>query len=191
MITKEHIDSFKRTFSYCHPSMLMLGRQTNTSGLQFPCPYKTLDPDGGDYPVDLNQDIPRMAAEHGFAGGLLGYFQTVFNIGTLEHVWDVHQAFVNTASLLKIDGYYIGQHPVAGWEGHGIHITEASKIVDFFTLNGFGVVDRWFTTAVGNPCDEPKRNGGKSILLWFVAQRLYDVDTWRKPQQVYVDGKKT
>jgi len=184
MITNDHLQSFTRLRKYCHPDMLMLGRQTNTSSFRFPCEYKTLDLDGGDFKLDLGED---MADEWGLH---CEAWETVFNLGTLEHVWDAHQAYVNAASMVRLNGHFIGQSPVAGWEGHGIHVTDYKMIQAFFIGNGFRIEDAWCTTQAGNDCDAPKRNGGKSVLYWFVARRVQLNAEWKKPSQVYTNGVK-
>lgn len=183
MILREHIPSYERLAPFMKPDMLMLGRQINTSGWKFPCEFKTLDPDKGDYDVDLGE--PKGACDlH-----LDGKFQTVFNLGTLEHVWDIHQAYVNAASMVASGGFFLGQSPVAGWEGHGIHVTDWKFVRAFFMSNGFVIREQWFTTQAGNACEAPKRNCGKSILYWFIAARLSIID-FAKPSQIYKEGVK-
>ncbi len=165
------------------PKMLMLGNQQNSSGKTFPCAYETLDPDGGTYRHDLS--------DHFETDSLREAFRTVFNLGTIEHIWDAHNAYVNSANMVVLGGHFLGHSPVAGWEGHGIHVTESRFILDFFRLNGFVILDHWLTTAAGNPCAAVIRNGGKSVLLWFVARRDVIVGQWKKPSQVYAKGVKS
>ncbi len=145
MILTEHIPHLRRLEPYMHGPMLMLGRQTNTSAYRFPCDYKTMDLDGGDFLFDLGDEKAHQKTN--IVGYHIEAYNTVFNLGTLEHVWDAHTAHVDTF---------------------------------------------WFTTQAGTVCEPPKRNCGKSILLWFAAKRVEAVfaDHWRKPSQVYVDGKK-
>lgn len=189
MILTEHIPHLRRLEPYMKDPMLMLGRQTNTAGYRFPCDYKTMDLDGGDFQFDLGDEKAHQTTD--VIGRHLEAYNTVFNLGTLEHVWDAHTAYVNATQMVRHQGFFLGQVPVAGWEGHGIHITAPGRVLDFFSLNGFTIEDHWFTTQAGNPCGLPMRNGGKSILLWFAARRAFIQDgLWRKPSQVYVDGKK-
>ncbi len=199
MITPEHIPSFNRLAPYMKADMLMLGRQTNTARYVFPCEYKTLDPDGGDFEMDLGAprvelpfDSPAFDSPINEMDRHTEAWQTVFNIGTLEHVWDAHAAFCNAASMVRRNGYFLGQFPVAGWEGHGIHVTDWKMIVAFFDLNGFEIEQRFWTTQAGNPCDEPRRNGGKSVLFWMAARRVMLASSykWQKPSQVYKKGVK-
>jgi hypothetical protein len=185
MIINDHLASYQRLLPYLKPDLLMLGRQTNTSVFQFPCDYKTLDLDGGDFEIDLGEK-PGCGYDRDHLAG----WQTVFNLGTLEHVWDAHQAYVNAASMVKLGGYFIGQAPVAGWEDHGVHITDWAMINKFFLENGFAIYEQWFTTQAGNVCEAPKRNGGKSILSWIVMKRTQLNAGWKKPSQVYAKGVK-
>ncbi len=188
MIVAEHVPHLQRLAQYFKPAMLMLGRQSNTARWEFPCKYTTLDLDGGDLKIDLNEFTDAQGFDP--LEDHRGRYQTVFNLGTLEHVWDVHSAYVNAASMVAKGGRFICQAPVAGFEGHGIHITDPKRIIDFFQLNGFIIDDAWLTTQAGSPIPAITRNAGKSVLLWFSAQRVECVDRWQKPSQVYTQGKK-
>lgn len=130
--------------------------------------YKTLDPDGGDYQHDLNESIEDM--DCGFA--------TVFNLGTIEHVWDVHTAWSNALRMVATEGYFVTVSPVQGWDGHGIHITDRHAIRAFVKDNGFAIVEE-------RCCVE-----ARGVLLWLAARKLVHTTTFRKPQQVYTGGKK-
>jgi len=193
MILAEHIPAHNRLSKYMNGPMLMLGNQSNECGFQFPCAYQTLDPDGGDFKIDLNNILtPDLSADQYKAGAsvnLLSAFETVYNLGTLEHVWDVNQAYENAAKMVRLNGHFIGHSPVAGYEGHGIHVTSPGRIIDFFRFNGFNIVDMFFTDQQGRECGQPERNCGRSIILWFAAQRV-GAFNYIKPQQVYKNGVK-
>lgn len=186
MIVREHIPSYRRLAPYMQPEMLMLGNQANTSGWQVPCPYTTLDPDGGDLRFDLSA-MPRHDSGHTVYSQ---FWKTVFNLGTLEHIWDVREAYVAAAHMVAVGGYFLGASPVAGWEGHGIHVTDPAFLLSFFTLNGFEIVDHWFATQAGGEYQKPTRNCGKSVTLWFAARRLRVVTAWVSPSQIYSKGVK-
>lgn len=179
MILPEHMPHILRMEPYFKAPMLMLGNQENKAGYKFPVPYDTLDLDGGDIKLDLNQQL------------VYGRdWETVFNLGTLEHVWNVHQAYLNAGRAVKTGGYFLGHSPVAGYEGHCIHITGWKYLLQFFELNGFQIVDRWFSEQGGRICDAPSRNCGRSIILWFVAKKITGGNPIRFPQQVYMGGVK-
>ncbi len=181
MIVKEHFKHYDRLRKYCQSPMLMLGNQANQSAYDFGVSYKTLDPDGGTISWDLNKLIPpEWLAKYG----------TVFNLGTIEHVWDVHSAFVNVIKMLRIKGTYLHEGPVAGYEDHGIHITDWRLIRDFFTMNGFGILESWFTLQNGKECGSPYRGCHKNILYWFAAEKIRSEGLIKIPQQIFKGGLK-
>jgi len=167
MLIRKHIDHYNRLKSYCTGKMLMLGNQYTNVGPAtelFPCTeYKTLDPDGGDFPLDIQGDLSSMDE----------MWDTVFNLGTLEHVWDVHKAYGNAARMIKVGGYFIGHAPVENYNNHGIHVTNSEAILRFFSINGFEIVDSWKSD---------------SVLLWHVAKKITHQTEFIRPQQVWIDG---
>lgn len=191
MILSEHAEHHRRLFPFMRPRMLMLGNQQNVCGLKFPCEYEKLDPDGGDHKIDLNNPLSAEGSATTPAKDFKLYdaFETVYNLGTLEHVWDVHQAYENAARMVKLGGFFIGHSPIAGYEGHGIHVTDWRRITDFFHLNGFTVADQFFTHQDGSAAPAPSRNCGRSVILWFAAKKTRPY-SWLKPQQIYNDGVK-
>lgn len=169
MLIKQHINHYQRIKPYCvGKTMLMLGNQYTKVGPAAELfelkEYKTLDPDGGDYAIDVQSDLSFMDQQ----------WDVVFNLGTIEHVWDVHQAYSNSARLVKVDGYYIGHAPVENYNNHGIHVTNASAILKFFEMNGFELVEHWTSD---------------STILWHVARKVKHVTEFARPQQVWIDGE--
>lgn len=169
MLIKQHLHHYQRIKPYCaSKSMLMLGNQYTKVGpaaeLFELSKYKTLDPDGGDYAIDIQSDLSFMDQQ----------WDVVFNLGTIEHVWDVHRAYSNSARLVKVDGYYIGHAPVENYNNHGIHVTNAKAILKFFEMNGFEMVEHWTSD---------------SVILWHVARKIKHVTEFVRPQQVWIDGE--
>src|ERR1051325_3132087 len=161
MILQAHLPHYERLRqlgAYRSP-MLMLGNQESHVGDPAEFfgveDYRTLDPDGGTYQADLNY-------WWGFNPG----FRTVFNLGTLEHVWDARVAWSVALSVVHVDGVFITVSPVGGWENHGIHITDWRFIRAFIELNGFAVMDAWLTRANGEEISSVERGGGDQ-LLWL------------------------
>ena len=155
--------------------MLMLGSQE----CQFGDPkdffgvksYQTVDLNGkADITRDLTGDWSDMAQQFG----------TVFNLGTIEHVWDTHRAFCNTAAAVRPGGFYISAFPAEGYAGHGIHVIDPKYINQFFTLNGFDHKMSWIE-------DDSGRNGmvGLHRIAWTVHQKLLHVDEFRCPTQIW------
>ena len=167
MIIEKDLIHYNRCKPYCKGSMLMLGHQYSELGDPknlFECTeYTTLDPDNGNLKLDLNSEL----------GFLDHKFDTVFNLGTLEHVWDVHQAYSNAARMVKTNGYFIGHAPVEKWPNHGMHVTSANAIIRFFSLNGFEIIDAWKTD---------------SVILWVIARKTIHLTTFKIPQQIWDNG---
>ena len=130
--------------------------------------YTTLDPDGGDIEEDLTQWVPDRK------------YQTVFNLGTIEHIWDAHKAFSVAASAVEIGGAFIHHAPAGGYEGHGVHVTDWRMTRRFFEQNGFDIGDIWFSRQNGQPLGSIQRNQGQQIF-WMVAWKVEEVEEYKAP----------
>ena len=140
--------------------------------------YFTLDLDGGDLRLDLNKDL-KLSQTFRDAGAIQG--RTVFNFGTLEHVWNVQNAWGNALRAVEVGGYFLSVGPVSGYKDHGLHVTSAAAIVSFVTKNGFTILDRWFT------------NREVGTNMWMAATKtrhIADLADFEPAWQVYADGEK-
>lgn len=174
MIIKAHDRFYKRILQYTETPMLMLGNQKLQAGYKNPFPtYMTFDPDGGDFQEDLSSisEFP--------------LFKSIVNIGTIEHIWDVHGAYSNTCRMIEIGGVYAGTVPCGGYINHGIHVTKHKYIIDFLQLNGFTILDEWLTGRE-NEVTAPLLKG--DTLSWVVAKKTKDVQEFAKPQQIFRGG---
>jgi hypothetical protein len=176
-IVNHHKMHYERLLPYTRDrSMLMLG--ATTIHPQFYPPeewfgltsYQSLDPDGGDITRSLTEDLSDMYEQFG----------VVWNLGTIEHIWDVHSAYSNAAKLVEVGGYFIGHAPVVKYRGHGICVAEDSAIMAFFAKNGFEHVEHWhMASQLGE-------------IMWHVEKkvesRLGDLD---HPTQIFDNNKKT
>lgn len=181
VILPEHLPHHRRlkAAGAFEPLLLMLGNQEDRTGQAAAIfgAYTTLDPDGGDLRLDMNEDLTDLA----------GRFGSVFNLGTLEHVWDVRQAYVNAARAVRLGGTFAGHGPVSGYQDHGVHVTDWRFVEAFLTLNGFRLLDSWLTDQQGNPVGGVVRGSG-NVLHWCVARRERIVERFRAPQQVFRGG---
>ena len=130
--------------------------------------YTDLDPDGGMLKLDLNRPLHK----------IWGNYEAVFNIGTLEHIWDVHVAWSNALAAVRVGGVFVTFSPVTGWVKHCIHITGARWIEEFILSNGFSCI---FKTI---------HKMEKGNILVFAARRDKTVETYLAPQQIYKSGRK-
>lgn len=189
MILREHAGSHRKFAQFMNGSMLMLGRQDGmidglnakdyfmAMGLTH---YHDLDLDGGNISLSLDDDLHPLGAQ----------FEAVYNLGTIEHVWDAHRAWCNALRMVKVDGHLLIHAPVGGYEGHGIHITNVQYLERFLTLNEAVCRSRWFTRQDGLPSNGPERGAG-NIIYWAAWQKtahLAELADYQRPQQVFHQG---
>ena len=192
-IHPHHIPDLERLAPYYCAPMLMLGATTsaipeyptalNYFGQWVGEEYCDLDLDDGDLPLDLNLE----QKEYRVCGAdkktkkivLTNAFNTVFNFGTIEHVWDANKAWSNALRFVKVGGYFLTHSPVAGYRNHGLRITSEPAIRAFVSKNGFQILDAWITTRpVGN-------------TLWLAAVKEWHIEENLAPAwQVYEEGEK-
>jgi len=126
--------------------------------------YTSLDLDGGDIQLDLNSPQPSLYQK----------YKTVINIGTLEHVWDNHNAWSNALAAVMEGGMLISVHPDGGWHEHGINRTVPKWIAHFCELNGFRVRDRFVMPGL-------PENRMAHVLA---AEKMIHVTNFVKPMEV-------
>jgi len=129
--------------------------------------YTTLDLDGGDLKLDLDFDQPQLDQR----------WDVVINLGTLEHVWDVHQGYSTAARAVKLGGYFMGHAPCEGFAGHAVNITSKEAIRRFFEFNGFEIIDEWVQA----------RKEGR--IHWIIAHKLEHRRDFSKPKQIWQSGR--
>jgi hypothetical protein len=123
---------------------------------------------------DMNEPIPP---------GWRGRYRLVVDIGSLEHVFDTRRCLENLCALVAPGGHYFGHVPVNGYFGHGLHVFNPQAIVGALTLNGFSVRMLRYTTAGGEPVDDPAAGG--DVLMWIVARSDGEVEGFTVPQQSF------
>jgi len=96
--------------------------------------------------VDLNHPIPANA---------LGQFDYVLDVGTLEHCFNVAQALVNMAALLRVGGVIIHENPF-NWGNHGFWNLNPTLYHDFYSDNGFEVMEIALITRDGRVLQVPQ-----------------------------------
>jgi len=90
---------------------------------------------------NLNQPIPPE---------LSGRYGTVFDGGTIEHVFDVRTAFVNIANMLAPGGRVLHITPCNNYVNHGFWQPSPRSFYDFYQINGFTDLE---TTMIVHPRD--------------------------------------
>ena len=127
---------------WSNPSLLMYGRQNNTSlnqtseslfqGLGF----YTIDSmdisdfEGANITHDLNYPIPQKLKQQ---------YNCVFDGGTSEHVFDVKSSLFNTHELLKVGGVAIHAVPINNLVNHGFYQFSPALFFGFYEQNGYKI----------------------------------------------------
>jgi SAM-dependent methyltransferase len=86
---------------------------------------------GSEIVLDLNHPYPEMSREQ---------YDYVLDVGTLEHCFNVAQAGMNMAGLLKVGGIILHENPF-NWGNHGFYGLNPTWYHDFYTDNGFELME--------------------------------------------------
>ncbi|SFL03579.1 hypothetical protein SAMN05216390_108110 [Lachnospiraceae bacterium KH1T2] len=99
-------------------------------------------------------------------------FDYILDGGTLEHIFDIKEALINTCKLLRENGVIIHNVPSNGWCDHGFYSFSPSFFIDFYKNNGFDI-DSIFLFGYKYPdTDAP--------AIFSPDCRMIDVDRWVK-----------
>lgn len=156
------------------------------------------DWEGADHILDLNLPVP---AE------LHGRFATVFEAGTLQHVFDLPQVFANLHALVQEGGRVIhGMAPSTNHVDHGFYMFSPTLFHDFYTANGWRIEacyffeffpywfrgrfhsTRWKIRRYTPGCLDHLAYGGfgaRQVALFVVATKVPGATADRIPQQSY------
>lgn len=188
-IHPHHEPHLERLGQYMHAPMLMLGAQGSAIP-GFPTAreyfaqwagddYHELDLDGGDLHLDLNKDLR--------VNGLEEVFRTVFNLGTIEHVWNAHNTWANALRAVEVGGHFLSHGPISGWVNHGLHMTNPDAIRAFISKNGFSIRAHW-TSHWARP-----DGTFQGDVMWLAAvkeRHIEELADFEPAWQVYEEGQK-
>ncbi len=154
--------------------------------------------EGADHILDLNLPVP---------GELRGRFDTVFEAGTIQHVFDLPQVFANLHALLRDGGRVIhGMAPSTNHVDHGFYMFSPTLFHDFYAANGwrieaeffFEFFPYWFRGRFHSTPWKIRRYtpgcldhlayggfGARQVGLFFVATKVPGATAERIPQQSY------
>lgn len=80
-------------------------------------------------------------------------YDMVLDVGTAEHCFNIGQALINMACLVKKGGHIIHENPHSGWGNHGFYSLHPTLFHDFYIQNGFELVKCQLTTRDGRVAD--------------------------------------
>jgi hypothetical protein len=121
--------------------------------------------------LDLNKPD---GAEPYKANRYLAY-DIVLDVGTAEHCFNIGQALINMASMVKQGGYIIHENP-ANWGNHGFYNLNPTLFFDFYEQNGFQVEAMKLVAKDGrfiipNPVSRFKFPN-EEVNIFCIAQRI-------------------
>jgi hypothetical protein len=159
-------DGLPRDFAYPSLKELLQAR-----GLEQVTALDHFDP-AADLRYDLNLPVPEHEHER---------YRTVYDVGTIEHVFDTRQCFESCARMVAVGGHYFIHTPVKGYFGHGLHTFSPRILVEALKANGFEIVYRQFCSKRG----ERLHAAGEAddTLLWVVGRKTTSIRELRVPQQ--------
>jgi len=139
---------------------------------------------------DLNKEVP---------SSLKNRYTTVFDGGTLEHVFNFPMAIKNCMDMLKVGGHYLAISPTNNQSGHGFYQFSPELFFSLFNekhgfktklvamgvdLPGIGIQD-WY--AIENPQRVKKRvtlSNSLPTSLMVIAEKIADTEkTVLQPMQ--------
>lgn len=148
---------------FCEPLILNLFGASDVTSLD------ASDYEGADLVVDLNANVDL---------GKLGKYDVVLDFGTLEHVFDVRNAFDTVSKLVKVGGFLIHVLPANQECGHGFYqyspeffFSYYSEARGFANPNVFTVstVNPKFWYKVPRPVNGERVNVASSTSLYVVC----------------------
>ncbi|MBF0316639.1 MAG: hypothetical protein HQL04_00560 [Nitrospirae bacterium] len=194
-------------FSYCLPNQIHLN-DSRTLIRMWPESKKFIHavtffellgiPQSDYYDVDKHDfDKPKLLAdlEQPFGDEYVERFNTVIDGGTLEHTFDIKSVMSNIVRVLRVGGYVYHLSPVNNFINHGFYQLSPTLFHDFYTLNGFEVVDSYLLERTGelngvhrfhlydHGCHYPDFyfNSTGPLHFWFSAKKLSHVDDITSP----------
>jgi SAM-dependent methyltransferase len=156
-----------------------------------PASITAIDFDGTEiaHKLDLNQPID------------IGQrFDIVHNAGTLEHVFDIAQAFRNMHNLTRPGGVMIHHAPFVGWVDHGFYALQPTLFWDLAEANNYHVAAMVYAEVAPPRLESlPSREAilemakagriGRNANLAAVLQRPHAEAPFRIPMQGYYAGR--
>lgn len=128
--------------------------------------------DRADIKHDMNEALPAELAQT---------YNTVIDIGSMEHVFDPCQCIKNLISLVQRGGHLVLVGPCYGYYKHGFHTFNPEWFLGVLSSNGFEIVYRKYSSQDGIEVENPL--SAPDCLIWIVARYESPVEEFRIPQQ--------
>lgn len=115
---------------------------------------------------DLNERLdPKLKAYN---------YDIVLDVGTVEHCFNIAQAMVNMAGMVKMGGYIIHENPFS-MGNHGFYNLNPTFFTDFYEANGFELEQCFLTSRNGDFAEAPRTKRfkweGQELNVFALARR--------------------
>jgi SAM-dependent methyltransferase len=124
--------------------------------------------------VDVDLFNPKADSHHDlntpFPASWDAHFGTVFDAGTVEHVFDTATALRNCLFAVRPAGFCVFHVPVRGFYLHGLHTFSPELLPALVEANGFEVKYLRYSTPEGRPVEI--EDDVPDLLQWLVARRI-------------------
>lgn len=77
------------------------------------------------------------------------FFNFILDIGTMEHIFDVKAVMSNIVKATKVGGYVLQMIPMHNYLNHGFHQFSPTLFYDFYTANGFEIIESYIIEVKG------------------------------------------
>lgn len=134
--------------------------------------------------IDLFDQRATIQMDMNYPAGPTSYeqYDTLIDIGSLEHVFDTKQAIDNCLRMIKVGGYYLLSTPVKGYFGHGFHTFNPDALRQAIALNGFQICEEMFTDRFTKVRSLGHRSTAEASI-WLLARKLKPLGAFVIPQQ--------
>src|SRR3990167_2806353 len=99
----------------------------------------------------------------------------VLDVGTVEHCFNIGQALINMASMVKEGGWIIHENP-SNWGNHGFYNLNPTLFLDFYTDNGFQIEELKLVTRDGREAlvhpTKRFRFPAEEVNIFCIAKRV-------------------
>ncbi len=121
---------------------------------------------------DLNKPVPKN--EH-------NKYNLVFDLGTIEHIFDTRQCIENYFKMTKVGGMLFIHTCVSGYFRHGMHVFNPALLLQAMLLNNFEI--KYFKYSTVDGALRKKVNQREDTLIWLVGLKKKNLKNMRIPQQ--------
>lgn len=152
--------------------------------------YYDIDKFNFDKPKILH-DLQRPISPH-----FHNFFNFIIDSGTMEHIFDVRAVMENIAKMTKIGGYVLQFIPAQNFLNHGFYQFSPTFFYDFYSNNGFEIVESYLVEIRGNSdrfYSYNQKNDytglffkpGKRLVNCFIVQKKSNIKRLTMPDQYF------